>query len=367
VSPIDPISLENKDGSGSASRPVSEVRALALSAVVSVLMFALLAFVVQPPSFYTSDFYSFWAGARLAGPQLYDASEAEAIQHAVSPLVGSKRYIRPPFYALMLWPLGKLPFSLAYVLWFIGNLAAMLAFVRLWRFRPAAYITCAFFLPLGWSFGIGQDAPLMLLAIAAGARLVERKREMAGGAVLALCAVKPHLFLFVPVALLAQKQYRALAGLLASGGALYLLSSAVLGLNWPGAFLRAALGNEATIRPRLLGLAGLLSRFGAPAWILAVGAIAGAVIVYRYTQAAAWLPSIAFTVAAGVAFAPRAMAYDASLFLPFLLLEFSPAAVVALGAALLTVVTPAAIVSEVTALTLLWMPKLPMRGFLARS
>jgi hypothetical protein len=341
------------DESGKAGRSGS-----AISAAVTVLVFAVLAFVVQPPNRATSDFYSFWAGARLAGPHLYDPVRAEAIQLAVSPLVESKRYIRPPFYALLLWPLGHLPFQAAYILWFAINLIAVLAFIRLWRFRPEAYIACALFLPLGWSFGIGQDAPLMLLAVAAGARLIEQKKEFAGGMSLALCAVKPHLFLFIPVVLLAQKRYRAFSGLLASGSILYLLSSAVLGLNWPVAFFQAATGNEATIHPRLLGMAGLLSRFGAPGWALGVAAIAGAVIVYRCTQTAPWLPAIAFAVAAGVAFAPRAMVYDASLFLPLLLIRFSPAGVVAMGALLLTVVTPAAIVSETIALAMLWAPQL---------
>ncbi len=348
------------DKFGGAS-PISEAYALALSAAVSVLVFSLLAFVVQPPNRSTSDFYSFWAGARLVGPNLYDPAQAEAIQRAVSPLIESKRYIRPPFYALILWPLGLLPFQVAYLIWFVINLTAFLTFVRLWRFREEVYLACAFFLPLGWSFAILQDAPLMLVAVAAGARLVERKRELAGGAVLALCAVKPHLFLFVPVVLIAHKKYRALAGMLASGCVLYLLSSAVLGLSWPSAFFQAVLGNEATIHPRLLGLAGLLSRFGAPRWVLVFGTIAGALIVYYRAQSAAWLPSVALAVAAGTAFAPRAMVYDASLFLPLILLQFSPAVVVVLGVALITVVTPLAIVSEVTALALLWVPKLLRR------
>jgi hypothetical protein len=353
--------LSALDKFGGASS-ISNAQALALSAVVSVLVFSLLALVVQPPNRPTSDFYSFWTGARLVGPHLYDPAQDEAIQRTVYPLVETKRFIRPPFYALMLWPLGQLPFQVAYILWFIINLTAFLGFVRLWRFREEVYLACTFFLPLAWSFAILQDAPLMLLAFSAGARLVEQKRELAGGAVLALCAVKPHLFLFVPVALLAQRRYRALAGMLGAGAILYLLSSAVLGLNWPSAFFQAVMGNEATIHPRLLGLAGLLSGFGAPRWVLAFGTIAGALIVYHRAQSAAWLPSIAFAVAAGAALAPRAMVYDASLFLPLILLQFSPAVVVVLGVALLTVVTPAAIVSEVTALALLWIPKLPRRG-----
>jgi hypothetical protein len=354
------------DESDSAPRPSSDVRALVFSAAFSALVFAFLAFVIQPANRYTSDFYSFWAGARIIGPHLYDPAQAEVIQRTVSPLVESKRYTRPPFYALMLWPLGQLPFQAAYILWFVVNVAALLAFVRLWRYRSGAFIACAAFLPLEFSFGIGQDAPLMLLAFTTGTRLIEKNRELAGGALLALCAVKPHLFLFIPVALLAQKKYRALAGVLASGGVLYFVSSAILGLNWPAAFFRAATENEASIHPRLLGLAGLLFRIGAPGWTLAIATIAGATLVYRYTQAAAWLPSIAFSVAAGVAFAPRAMVYDASLLLPWLLLECSPAAVVAIGAALITVLTPAAVVSQVTALAVLWTPKLP-RGSAPRN
>ena len=137
-------------------------------------------------------------------------------------------------------------------------------------------------------------------------------------------------------------------------------------LSWPLAFFQAAKGNEATIHPRLLGLSGLLSRLGAPRWALAIAVIAGAVIVYHRAQASEWLPSIAFAVAAGVAFAPRALVYDASLLLPWLLLQFPPTVVVAFGAALLTVVTPAAIVSEVTTLAVLWIPKL-LRDSVPRS
>jgi hypothetical protein len=350
------------DESTSEPRSVSEPRAFVLSAAVPVLVFTVLVFVLLSPNRPANDFCSLWAAARIAGPGIYDAPQGEAIQRTGCPLVKSNRYIRPPFYALLLWPLGQLPFQTANTLWFVMNLAAILAFVRLWGFRPGAYIACAFFLPLWFSFAIEQDVPLMLVAVSAGARLVQQKKELSGGASLALCAVKPHLFLFIPVVLLARKQYRVLAGMLASGGILYLLSSALLGLNWPLAFFAAATENEATIHPRLLGLAGLLSRFGAPAWILAIAAIAGAVIVYRYAKAAAWLPSIAFATAVGVTFAPHALVYDASLLLPLLLMHFPPAAVVAVGAALYTLLTPAAIVSEVTSLALLLAPMVHRRS-----
>jgi len=332
---------------------------LIVSAALAVLVFAFCTFVVQPQDWHTSDFYSFWVGARLAGHRVYDSSQAESIQRGVSPLVQSKRYIRPPFYALALWPLGRLPFRMAYVLWFVLNAAAVLAFVFVWRFHPASYVACALFLPLGWSFGIGQDAPLLLLIVAAGARCIEQKKELAGGALLALCAIKPHIFLFVPVVLLAQKKYRALLAIAIAGSFLYLLSSAMLGLLWPVDFVRAVVANEAIIRPRLLGMAGLLARIGAPGWVTPLGIAVGAAIVYRGTRKVAWRSSIALGVAAGTVFAPRSMVYDASFFLPLLLLQFQPAGVIIAGAALVTIVTPAAIIAEIFSFAILWFGRFP--------
>jgi len=321
--------------------------------ILAAVVFGFLAFAVQPKDRFTSDFYSFWAGAKLVGPELYDVRRADGIQHAVSPLVESNPYVRPPYYALALWPLGQLPFPVAYVAWFVLNLCAVIAFVWIWKLHPGSYIACALFLPLGWSFGLGQDAPLLLAIFALGAALIERYHEIAGGAVLALCAIKPHLFLFVPVVLLAQRRHRALAGMLGAGAALYLVSSAMLGADWPATFMRATLVNEARIRPRLLGLAGLIARFGAPKWLLAVLMIGGVYIVYRQARRAGWLVSAAFALAVGVAFAPRAMVYDATFFLPLLLLCSPPLRVIAIGLLLITVVTPAALAAELGSIAIL--------------
>jgi hypothetical protein len=353
-SPQDKPQLETTD-----SRP--PLRRFLLPVVMTIAIFTLLAFAVQPQDRFTSDFYSFWAGARLVGPHLYDPAQASAIQHSVSPLVEHKRYIRPPYYAVFLWPLGRLPFGAAYAAWFILNLAALLGFVWAWRFHPAGYRACALFLPLVWSFGTGQDAALMLFALAAGGRLIHRKQEIAGGAVLALWTAKPHLLLFVPVVLLAQRKYRALAGMLAGGAVLYLISAAVLGFQWPAVFYRAIMTNESGIKPYFLGVTGLLVRVTTPKWLYPVLALAGAALVFVFTRAAAWRPSLAFAIAAGVVFAPRSMLYDASFFLPLLLLR-CPAAVTAIAGALFCLVlTPAAAVAEVAGIAALWLG-LPRRS-----
>jgi hypothetical protein len=273
----------------------------------------------------------------------------------VSPSVESKRYIRPPFYAALLWPLGRLPFHAAYAVWCGLNLAAALAFARVWTPGPSGFLACALFLPLGWSFGIGQDAPLLLLAVAAGARWIERGSEVTGGAALTLCAAKPHLFLFVPIALAAQRRWRALGAMAVVGAGLYALSAAMLGPGWPAQFIRAALGNEATIAPRLLGLTGVVADAGsAPLWVAGLLAVAGCAVVWGVSRRAPWVFAIAFAAAAGVVFAPRALVYDGAFFLPLLLLRFRPAFVWAIGALFVAVVTPAAILAQITAAAVLW-------------
>ena len=311
-----------------------------------------LAFLAQVPDLHTIDYVSVWAGAQVIGPDLYDPVRLERIEHTVSPLIESKRYIRPPYYVMMFWPLGRLPYRAAYTGFVLVNLAALLLFLRIWRFDFSAILACTLFLPLEWSFGIGQDAPLMLLLVAGAAQLIQRRRCFAGGALLALFTVKLHLFLFLPVVLIAQRKYRALAGLAVGGCALYLLAAAFVGIDWPLKALHAALSNEATFVPTTPGVAGLLRKLNAPAWLLMPLAAAGIVMVYRRARTIAWLPAVALAIAAGVVFAPRAQVYDGSLFLPLLLLEAAPALVTMAGVALVAVITPAALAGQLAGIAI---------------
>jgi hypothetical protein len=186
----------------------------------------------------------------------------------------------------------------------------------------------------------------MLLVVAGAAQLIQRRRDFAGGALLAVFTVKIHLFVFLPLVLIAQRKYRALAGLAVGGCALYLLSAAFVGLDWPLKSLHAALLNEATFVPTTPGVAGLLRKLHAPAWLLVPVVAAGIGMVYRRARTIAWLPAAALAIAAGVVFAPRAQVYDGALFLPLLLLEAAPALLPIAGVALITVVTPAAVVGQ---------------------
>ena len=326
--------------------------ALAGSVALLLALTLSLAFLAQVPDLHTNDYVSVWAGAQIIGPDLYDPVRLERIEHTVSPLIGSKRYIRPPYYVMMFWPLGWLPYRAAYAGFVLMNLAALLLFLRIWRFDAPAILACALFLPLQWSFGIGQDAPLMLLLVAGAALLIQRRWDFAGGALLALFTVKLHLFLFLPVVLIAQRRYRALAGLAVGGAALYLLAAAFVGIDWPLKSLHAAVSNEATFVASTPGVAGLLRKLHAPWWLLVPATAAGVAMVYRRARSTAWLPAMALAIAAGVVFAPRAQVYDGSFFLLLLLLEAAPALIVIAGVAVVAVITPAALVGQLAGIAI---------------
>jgi hypothetical protein len=216
-------------------------------------------------------------------------------------------------------------------------------------------VACAFFAPLWSCLRLGQDAPLLLLLGVMAAILIERKRELFGGAVLALFVAKPNLVPLIPFLLLVQKRHRALSGFFAGGIALYLISSLAMGFDWLIGYTKAIFGNEGTISPRIPGLAGLLNMAGAPKWCAYIGLLIGAAMVYHYARNAGWMHAFAFTLTIAVVFAPRSMVYDLVLILPLLLLCFAPWVVPLAGMALVTIMfTPIPYIAELTAIAISW-------------
>ncbi len=335
--------------------PMPQSMRLALAIIFATAVFFCFGILAQAPDHHETDFYSFWAGGRLLGPDLYSPEKVAAVQHAESPLVQGKSFIRPPFYALALWPLGRLPFNTAFVAWQIINIAAVLIGIALWRCRPSSFVACALFPPLWSCLRLGQDAPLLLLLGVMAAILIERKRELFGGAVLALFVAKPNLVPLIPFLLLVQKRHRALSGFFAGGIALYLISSLAMGFDWLIGYTQAVFGNEGTISPRIPGLAGLINMTGAPKWCAYTGLVIGAAMIYRYARDAKWRHAFAFTLTIGVVFAPRSMVYDLVLILPLLLFCFAPWMTPLAGTALVSIMfTPIPIIAELSALAISW-------------
>ena len=228
-----------------------------------------------------TDFLSYYAGARLAGTaDLYSPPRVYAIQQAYGDPGRVIAFTRLPYQAALLWPLGQLPYRTANVIWQLLNLLAVAGFVRLWAGRLVFVPLCCLYFPMWVSFHSGQDVPLVLVSVAVGGFLLRKNRHFAAGLAFALCAVKFHLFLLLPLLIVGKSLWRFAAGFLAGALAEAAVSLwAGGGWDWPvrySALLRLNESSEASAG-QMLNLKGLLH--GLPheaAWL----AVASAAVVW---------------------------------------------------------------------------------------
>lgn len=163
------------------------------------------------------DFPVFYIAAKLPIRLLYDRAAFAAVwRHDLAPL-GVPHwapYVRLSFFAVVLHPLGSIPYSVALWFWMGAEVVTYLAAVGLLvrRFRlPAFFIpaSAAFFPALAGIIS-GQDNAVYLLAFVATFLLLERKRDLVAGLILAVCLCKYNLAILVPVVLIAHRRHKAL-------------------------------------------------------------------------------------------------------------------------------------------------------------
>jgi hypothetical protein len=182
-----------------------------------------------------NDFSTFYAGAKLARtPALYDHQIMRREVRALWPDSGDGEvYLRAPFYAVLLQPLSWMPYRAALIVFLCLTIGSFLWFVI--RFaKECTYlpVLAAFSIPIYLNINGGADVPLLLAPLGGFLLLTRRGREFAAGLVLALCAIKLHLFLFVPLLLLFKKRWRTLLGLAVGSLALALLGGITLVVPW---------------------------------------------------------------------------------------------------------------------------------------
>jgi hypothetical protein len=293
-----------------------------LAAVLLVVVSFGLAVNLVPPNTY-GDFPMLWTGARLLGPDLYDWQKAAVIWHATRGGTEVFGFVRLPTEAFILWPLAQLPIDTGFRIWQIVNLCALLAFVWTWSPKPVSFLAAALFVPIWWAIGIGQDSCILLLLAGAGVRLIQRGKPFAGGFMLALCVFKPHLFLFLPVVLIAQRRWKAVGGMLTCGAVVYALSSIIVGPDWPAKFLASVAINRQSFQLFGPGLSYAFTALKSPAWAIVATEAVIALLVYRVTRREPWITAAVCTLTAGVLLAPWSYWYDLSLVLPLVLSALS--------------------------------------------
>ena len=138
-------------------------------------------------------------------------------------------WVYPPPTLLIALPLGLLPFGLAYGLFMGASLAALV--FGLWRWfagvgARALWIALVLLCPaVAFCLGAGQLS-FLVAAIFLFALLLLETRTFAAGLLFGLLLLKPQFALMVPVALLAGRYWRAMAGAAVSVLALAVLSLA---------------------------------------------------------------------------------------------------------------------------------------------
>ncbi|HEV8039189.1 MAG TPA: glycosyltransferase family 87 protein [Bryobacteraceae bacterium] len=170
-----------------------------------------------------NDFSTFYAGAKLARtPALYNHEIVRQTVRAGWPDSPQQEvYLRAPFYAVLLKPLAAFPYRTALLIFLCLTVGSFLWFViRFSKECPDLTILAAFSVPMFLNINGGCDVPLLLPLVGAFVLLSRRGRDFAAGFVLAFCAIKFHLFVFVPFLLLFKKKWRMLSG--ATAGTLLL-------------------------------------------------------------------------------------------------------------------------------------------------
>jgi hypothetical protein len=282
----------------------------------------LVALVSLPTYHWETDFLSFYAGAKLAGtPQLYSVDAIHAIEAAYErETVQVRAYIRPAFYAVLLQPLSRLPFRTASVVWQILNVLAIGVFIWLWCRDQAALVVL--FTPLWVCLMIGQDVPLFLAIIAASVWLLRKDRPLLAGIVLSLCAVKFHLFMLLPLLIVAKRLWRFAAGLTIGGIVLLCVSFLVNG-NWVPGFLEIVRMNEIheDHTNYMFNITGLV--WGLPwHWLWFGLACAGvSIVLWKCIQQMDIAEALALTLVAGVLISMHVFMYDLGFLLPWVMLH----------------------------------------------
>ncbi len=278
------------------------------AAIAGICLLGLLLIAValhyKPSSL--DDFPPFYRAGRLTGSADLFAQRAFDAK--------AKMFLRTPFYAWLLRPLGVLEYPHARLVWMSLMVTAFTLSAWLWpgpRLNIVVAMCWAF--PVLFALALGQDIALMMLSIAVAARLWMGGREFAAGLVASLLALKITLLFPVGLVFLTRSR-RGFGGLVSGAAAQFALSLAIQGPAWIPEYLAAVqsplLDQVPARMPSVRALVG-----GAP-FAAAAAAIYGWLwwIARRVTPAQALTAALPLAIVA----APHCYVYDMAAAVPLL-------------------------------------------------
>jgi hypothetical protein len=178
------------------------------------------------------DFAQFYLVAHLPVHAIHDRAVFVQLGETILAPLGVHYYppfVRPAVFAFVLRPLAWFSYWQAFWIWAGVGLLSYFASVLLLRRRFALNdMTVPFFAMFFPSmFGIvtGQDANTVLLLLLVSLFLLCDGRDVLGGVLLALCAYKFNLILFLPLVLLLKARWTSLIAFLSSVSVLAVASA----------------------------------------------------------------------------------------------------------------------------------------------
>jgi hypothetical protein len=250
------------------------------------------------PIFY--DFSAFYQAGTFANQghaaAAYDDARMIAAEHAAFPgTILRLPWNYPPTFQLALMPLAALPYLAAWLAWSLATFGLYAVTTRQ-LFEPRRFCLVALAPAAPMNLMMGQNGLLTTAMMGMGVLLLPR-RPILAGVVLGLLAYKPQFAVVAPLALLAGREWRALAAAAISQTAIMALAAAVLGVDvWiafahkaiqPAAVFTSSSSSWRTI-PSIMVFARTL---GLPAvtssvlhWTMAAFAAAGALWIWTRSE-----------------------------------------------------------------------------------
>jgi alpha-1,2-mannosyltransferase len=279
-----------------------------------------------------TDFLSFWAASKLAlaghSAQVYDPAAHAAVQRAAFPGtdIGYAAFFYPPVFLLICLPLAALPYLAALAAWLAVTGLACWQALRGWLNRSASMLAALAFPATLSNLGHGQNA-FLSTALFGGGGLLLAARPFLAGLCFGALIFKPHLGLLIPVALLAGRQWKAIAGAMVSATALIGLSLLAFGSQTWAGFLAVSPLARAALEQELVGSAKMQSVFAAiRLWhgplalayaaqaLVSLAAAAAVAVVFRRRRNDA--AAMAALMAATLLASPFLLDYDLMLMAP---------------------------------------------------
>jgi hypothetical protein len=321
-----------------AGQPLSPRQSVALAAICGasgIAAWTLWVWVLSAEP--AQDWMVFYTAARayfdgnlpliFDGDALTAALNQRFLTWLASPL-NLHPWVYPPTFLLLFVPFGMLAPATSLAVFLVTGFIALLAaaFFYVGRGQPRWIILFSLVLCPAVPFNVmtGQNAFFTSALLVGGFGLIGRWPVLAG-ALLGVLTYKPQMWLMVPVALVAARQWRALGGAAASALLLALLSLVVFGPEIWRAWLSLVTGMDEAFRAWVTnGRLNGMSVFACATWLgappvvanLAQGvaiAIAAAIVYLAFRRPAPGALQLAVLLAATMLAAPHVSTSDAVL------------------------------------------------------